>query len=134
MSGNVERRALLALFRNHPTTGPGDRYKWKASAEAKRQREMLLDWAAAQPDEELLYMRNLGPVALRWIREQRGLAPSRHVHDGEWCAACVEHGRYPTLDTDALYRALLAVENHGAPIVATDYLAIAAAYAEEVER
>jgi hypothetical protein len=127
---NVERRALLALFRNHPETGPGDRYTWKARAEAKRQREMLLDWAAAQPDESLLHCRNLGPVALRWIREQRGHSPSRHVHDGELCAACVAHGR-STLDTDALYRALLAVENHGAPIVSTDYLAIAAAYAEE---
>ena len=68
---NVERRALLALFRNHPETGPGDRYNWKASAEARRQREMLLDWAATKPDEELLWCRNLGPVALRWIRKQR---------------------------------------------------------------
>ena len=41
--------------------------------------------------------------------------------------------RLPYLDTDALYRALLAVENHGAPIVPTDYLAIAAAYTAESE-
>ena len=76
MAGNVERRALLALFRNHPATGPGDRYNWKARAEASRQREMLLGWAATLPDETLLYMRNIGPVALRWIREQTGDPPS----------------------------------------------------------
>ena len=42
MSGNVERRALLALFRNHPATGPGDRYNWKAAAESSRRAQMLL--------------------------------------------------------------------------------------------
>jgi len=106
---NVERRALLSLFRNHPSTGPGDRYNWKARAEARRQREMLLDWAATLPDEELLYMRNLGPVALRWIRKQRGHSPARHVHDGEWCAACVEHGRAAPADfTTEIYK-----ENRG---------------------
>jgi hypothetical protein len=40
----------------------------------------------------------------------------------------------PALDVEALYRALLAVENHGAPIVPTDYLAIAAAYTEEARK
>ena len=38
----------------------------------------------------------------------------------------------PALDVEALYRALLAVENHGAPVVPTDYLAIAAEYARIV--
>ena len=72
MSGDIERRALLALYRNHPATAPGERYNWKARAEAKRQREMLLGWAATQSDETLLDCRNLGPTTLRWIREQTG--------------------------------------------------------------
>src|SRR5690349_18177403 len=76
MSGSLERRALLALFRNHPATGPGDRYNWRASAEARRQRDMLLAWAATKSDQELLWCRNLGPAALRWIREQSGDPPS----------------------------------------------------------
>ena len=76
MSGSVERRALLALYRNHPATGPGDRYNWAARAEAARTRDMLLGWAATKTDEELLWCRNLGPVALRWIRDQTGDPPS----------------------------------------------------------
>lgn len=70
MTNPTERSALLALYRNHPATGPGDRYNWKARAESQRLRGTLLDWAAAQSDETLLHCRNLGPVALRWIREQ----------------------------------------------------------------
>jgi len=100
MTSYVERRALLALFRNHPATGPSDRYNWRASAESNRQREMLLNWAATQPDETLLYMRNLGPVALQWIRQQTGDTP-RHVHDGKWCAVCVEHGRLAALQGES---------------------------------
>ncbi len=76
MSGDIERRALLALYRNHPATAPGERYNWKARAEAKRQRGMLLGWAATQTDETLLDCRNLGPTTLRWIREQTGDPPS----------------------------------------------------------
>jgi hypothetical protein len=70
------RRALLALYRNHPATAPGERYNWKARAEATRQREMLLGWAATQSDETLLDCRNLGPTTLRWIRDQTGDPPS----------------------------------------------------------
>ena len=38
----------------------------------------------------------------------------------------------PALDVEALYRARLAVENHGAPVVPTDDPAIAAEYARIV--
>jgi len=76
MSGDIERRALLALYRNHPATAPGERYNWKARAEATRQRDMLLGWAATQSDETLLDCRNLGPTTLRWIRDQTGDPPS----------------------------------------------------------
>ena len=68
--------ALLALYRNHPATAPGDRYNWKAHAEARRLGDMLLGWAATQSDESLLHCRNLGPVALRWIRNHAGDPPS----------------------------------------------------------
>lgn len=64
----LERRVLLALYRNHPDTAPGERYNWKATSEAHRNRDMLLAWAATQPDNELLWCRNLGPVSLAWIR------------------------------------------------------------------
>ena len=49
----------------------------------------------------------------------------------DWMGAVldvVDEARAP-LDVDRLARALLAVEDHSAPIVATDYLAIAATYA-----
>lgn len=72
MSDPIERRALLALYRNHPATAPGDRYNWKARAEASRNRDMLLGWAATQTDETLLDCRNLGSASLAWIREQTG--------------------------------------------------------------
>lgn len=78
--GPTGRRALLALYRNWPVTAPGDRYNWKARKEAMRLRDELLAWAATKSDEELLWCRNLGHVALRWIREQVQAVSPPHVH------------------------------------------------------
>lgn len=72
MNDPLETRALFALYRNHPTTAPGDRYGVKAHHRARERREMLLAWAATLPDERLLDCRNLGVTALAWIRAQTG--------------------------------------------------------------
>jgi hypothetical protein len=86
-------RALFALYRNHPSTAPGDRYGKLAHRRAIDQREMLLAWAATLSDEQVMDCRNLGIAALAWVRanQPRDGRP-RHVHEGEWCAKCVEHG------------------------------------------
>lgn len=83
MPSPIERRALLALYRNHPATAPGDRYNWRARAEASRNRDMLLGWAATQTDETLLHFRNLGTAGLAWIREQTG-DPMPSTRAGQW--------------------------------------------------
>lgn len=70
--GDTEKRALLALYRNHPDTKSGDRYNRVALANARARRDVLLAWAASQPDEQLLFCRNLGPVALAWVRANQG--------------------------------------------------------------
>lgn len=92
MSDPVEMRALMALYRNHPDTPLSNRWGDKAKRAARGQREMLLAWAATQPDYRLLDCRNLGISSLSWIRAHQPSSRTKHVHDGEWCAACVEHG------------------------------------------
>lgn len=102
---SVEMRALMALYRNHPDTPTSARWGDKAKRAARGQREMLLAWAATQPDYRLLDCRNLGVSSLSWIREHQPPALTKHIHDGEWCAACVEHGRND-VDEERLARAL----------------------------
>jgi len=71
-----------------------------------------------------------------WASSTPVLTHCRHGLDlrlNPRCYLCEPAATPAPLDVDALYRALLAVENHGAPIVATDYLAIAAAYTAEVK-
>jgi len=72
----AEKRALLALYRNHPSTPADTRYTRRAYRAATEQREMLLAWAATQPDYRLLYCRNLGPKALAWIRANQPAQPA----------------------------------------------------------
>ena len=98
--GPLASRALFALYRNHPSTAPGDRWGPKAHRRARAQRDALLAWAATLPDERLLEMRHLGVAALAWIRANQPAmgrqadngTPSTHVHQGEWCGRCLEHG------------------------------------------
>ena len=68
----VEVRALKALYRNHPATPPNMRYSSATKRVAFANRDMLLAWAATQPDDALLDCRNLGTSSLAWIREQTG--------------------------------------------------------------
>lgn len=77
MTNPLEMRALFALYRNHPSTAPGDRWGVSAHRRAMAQREMLLAWAATLPDERLLDCRNLGVRALAWIRSHQDDAPHR---------------------------------------------------------
>ena len=69
MSNAIERRALIALFRNHPDTSPNERYGWGTPLLAAERREALLRWSASLTDWRLLSMRNFGSVALAWVRE-----------------------------------------------------------------
>lgn len=68
MTNPVEARALFALYRNHPSTLPSERYGPQAHRRARQNRTMLLVWAAKQSDDALLSCRNLGVTSLAWIR------------------------------------------------------------------
>ena len=104
MTNPLETRALFALYRNHPSTSPGDRWGVSAHRRALAERDMLLAWAVHEPDDRLLACRNLGAASLAWIRAHQprtgyivwnATSAPRHVHVGEWCAECVQHGRDP---------------------------------------
>ncbi len=87
MTTGIERRALIALFRNHPSTAPNERYGWGTPMLAAERRVELLRWSASLSDYQLLSMRNFGPVSLAWVREA---AAGHHAHRYECpCGATV---------------------------------------------
>jgi hypothetical protein len=65
----LEARALYALWRNHPLTAVKDRWGERAHRLARANRNMLLSWAATQPDWRLRDCRNIGAATLAWIRD-----------------------------------------------------------------
>lgn len=96
MSTYVERRSLIALFRNHPETTRNERYGWGTPALAAARREMLLQWAATLSDWQLLSMRNLGPKSLAWIREM-----TEHLHRFELQNVCETCGHREAASLDS---------------------------------
>lgn len=94
MTTGIERRALLCLFRNHPSTTPGERYGWSSAGLAAERRETLLRWSASLSDPDLLLMRNLGPASLEWIRRA---AAEHHIHRFECSCGKIATDRRDTL-------------------------------------
>ena len=64
----AQTRALNALWRNHPDTPVNLRWGERAHRMARANRDMLLAWAAQQPDYRLQDCRNIGKSTLAWIR------------------------------------------------------------------
>jgi hypothetical protein len=91
---DIERRALIALFRNHPQTAPNQRYGWDTPMLAAERRELLLAWSATLTDGQLLRMRNFGPASLNWVR---GAADEHHVHRCECACGMVASDPRETL-------------------------------------
>lgn len=77
MRDTTETRALNALWRNHPLTSVEDRWGARAHKLARQNRDMLLAWAAEQPDYRLMDCRNLGATTLAWIRANQSDAAVR---------------------------------------------------------
>jgi hypothetical protein len=73
---SLEARALYALWRNHPLTAVKDRGGERAHRMARANRDMLLSWAAAQPDYRLRDCRNIGAATLAWIRANQSPTPT----------------------------------------------------------
>ena len=73
---SLEARALYALWRNHPLTAVKDRWGERAHRMARANRDMLLSWAAAQPDYRLRDCRNIGAATLAWIRANQSPTPT----------------------------------------------------------
>jgi hypothetical protein len=92
------KRALIALFRNYPTTQPSERHGWRSMRTAIERRDGLLRWAATMPDSDLLAMRNFGHQSLAWTRAAAAELPA---------------GGYPSavegLDVELLTRALFNI-------------------------
>jgi len=87
----AEARALNALWRNHPLTAVEDRWGERAHRMARANRDMLLSWAATQPDYRLRDCRTIGTATLAWIRanEPTAAAPDPAPLDVERLARAV---------------------------------------------
>lgn len=88
---HVEARALNALWRNHPDTAAKDRWGVRAQRMARANRDMLLSWAAAQPDYRLRDCRNIGTATLAWIRanQDRAAFKRAELHRSHYCDTCI---------------------------------------------
>lgn len=75
MSRSQRTRVLNRISRVRGEKRYGNRFS------AKRELD-LLAWAATLPDEDILEWRNIGPGALRWIREHQ--PPGVGVADLKW--------------------------------------------------
>lgn len=71
MTELLGKRALIALFRNSPSTEKGERYGWRAMRMALDRRDILLRWAATMTDSDLLELRNFGKQSLAWTRQHQ---------------------------------------------------------------
>jgi len=90
----AEARALNALWRNHPLTAVEDRWGERAHRMARANRDMLLSWAATQPDYRLRDCRTIGTATLAWIRanEPTAAAPDPAPLDRIALATAIRDG------------------------------------------
>jgi hypothetical protein len=106
---SLESRALYALWRNHPLTAVKDRWGERAHRLARANRDMLLSWAATQPDYRLRDCRNIGVATLAWIRDHQppasGMSETRKVLFSEELALSLgaSHVDWGEPDADGFY-------------------------------